>query len=211
MEHATPDRYAVGGLGRGGYAPPCTPLFVGGWPPPGWTGAIRNKGYALVIPLAGQPLRRYGLLNVPLQRLITLMAYTLGTAARALGRSKSSLSRDIKNGRLSAIRNANGSFTIDPAELHRVYPPVSQQQDTNGAGERLATLDSDSKNRALQAEVQGLREQLDLLKGERDDLRRRLDSESEERRRLTYLLTDARPSQPTPGGWWSRLFHNKEK
>jgi chromosome segregation ATPase len=59
----------------------------------------------------------------------------------------------------------------------------------------------------LQAEVDGLREQLALLKDERDDLRRRLDSEAEERRRLTALLTDQRPAaQPdVRRGWWRQL------
>jgi hypothetical protein len=143
------------------------------------------------------------------------MTYTLGTAARAIGKSKSTLSRDIHNGRLSAIRKENGSFEIDPAELCRVYPPMSPEQAQNHSGERLATHESGSENRALQAENQGLREHLALLKNERDDLRRRLDSESEERRRLTYLLTDARSAPMTAaapqGGWWTSLFHNKAK
>jgi hypothetical protein len=42
----------------------------------------------------------------------------------------------------------------------------------------------------LLAEIEGLKQQLALLKDERDDLRRRLDADSAERRRLTLLLTD---------------------
>ena len=47
-----------------------------------------------------------------------------------------------------------------------------------------------------------------LRKDERDDLRRRLDAEAEERRRIAALLTDQRPSaQPDVGrGWWEWLF-----
>jgi hypothetical protein len=137
------------------------------------------------------------------------MKYTLGTAARATGKSKSTLSRDIRDGRLSAKKMENGSFEIDPSELHRVYAPVSTEQAKACSSERLATPESYSENRALQAEIQGLREHLTLLKNERDDLRKRLDIEGEERRRLTYLLTDTRPPQTitTPsGGWWMRLF-----
>ena len=156
--------------------------------------------------LAARRLPRYGRGHCPPERLATLMTYTLGTAARALGKSKSALSRDIKIGRLSAIKNANGSYTIDPAELHRVYPPVSPEPDKNVKDGLLLTGDGDRLNRALNAELHGLREQLDLLKGERDDLRRRLDAESEERRRLTYLLTDARTPPPAVSGWWARLF-----
>lgn len=50
------------------------------------------------------------------------MGYTLGHAARAAGRWKTTLNRAIKTGKLSAVRSEEGSYTIDPAELQRVYP-----------------------------------------------------------------------------------------
>ena len=53
------------------------------------------------------------------------MFYMLGTGAKAAGTSKASIWRAIKSGRISATREADGSFRIDPAELHRVFPPVS--------------------------------------------------------------------------------------
>src|SRR5512132_1567465 len=40
--------------------------------------------------------------------------------------------------------------------------------------------------------MEGLREQVALLKDEREDLRCRLDTEAEERRRVSALLTDQR-------------------
>src|SRR5215212_2611487 len=49
------------------------------------------------------------------------MNFTLSQAAKATGKSKSSISRAIKTGRLSANRNG-GFFEIDAAELHRVFP-----------------------------------------------------------------------------------------
>ena len=51
------------------------------------------------------------------------MAYTLGQAARAANVSKTTIQRAIKSGRLSASRQLDGSYLIDPAELHRVFPP----------------------------------------------------------------------------------------
>ena len=42
----------------------------------------------------------------------------------------------------------------------------------------------------LRAKIEDLKQQLALLKDKRDDLRRRLDEDSAERRRLTLLLTD---------------------
>src|SRR3546814_5744190 len=53
------------------------------------------------------------------------MAYTLGEAAKATGISKASISRAINSGRISAIKTERGSFSIEPVELHRVYPPKS--------------------------------------------------------------------------------------
>lgn len=50
------------------------------------------------------------------------MGYTLGQAARTAGRSKTTLNRAIKTGKLSVVRSEDGSYTIDPAELQRVYP-----------------------------------------------------------------------------------------
>ena len=63
------------------------------------------------------------------------MSYTLGQAAKATGKAKSTLQRAIKNGRISANRDSNGTYKIDPSELHRVYPPVAPQPvaKTNGA------------------------------------------------------------------------------
>ncbi len=48
--------------------------------------------------------------------------YSLAQAAKASGKSKPTLVRWIKTGRLSAKRNNDGSYTIDPAELARVSP-----------------------------------------------------------------------------------------
>jgi hypothetical protein len=56
------------------------------------------------------------------------MFYTLGTGAKAAGTSKASIWRAIKSGRISATREADGSFRIDPAELHRVFPAVSRAE-----------------------------------------------------------------------------------
>ena len=52
------------------------------------------------------------------------MVYTLGEAARATGKSKATISKAIKSGRLSARKDETGTFHIDPSELHRVYPPT---------------------------------------------------------------------------------------
>ena len=50
------------------------------------------------------------------------MGYTLGEAAKACGMSKATLSKAVKSGKISATKNADGSFSIEAVELHRVYP-----------------------------------------------------------------------------------------
>ena len=52
------------------------------------------------------------------------MAYSLTTAAAAAGINKSTVFRAIKGGRISAQRDETGQWQIDPAEFHRVFPPL---------------------------------------------------------------------------------------
>src|SRR3954451_22435319 len=68
------------------------------------------------------------------------MSYTLGQAAKAVGMSKTSILRSIKAGRISAGRDELGQWAIEPCELHRVYPPLTDDTGTgNGTEERGIT------------------------------------------------------------------------
>jgi len=55
--------------------------------------------------------------------------HTLLTAAAAVGRNKSAILRAIKAGKIPVSQAGNGEMQIDPADLHRIYPPLR----TNGA------------------------------------------------------------------------------
>ena len=46
---------------------------------------------------------------------------SLSQAAKLTEKSKSTINRAIKTGKLSAIRHEDGSYSIDPAELSRVF------------------------------------------------------------------------------------------
>jgi len=62
------------------------------------------------------------------------MPHTLREAAKAVGRDRSTLVRAIRTGRLSATRDvATGAWLIEPAELHRVYPPELTEGDAEGS------------------------------------------------------------------------------
>src|SRR5512144_1568478 len=147
--------------------------------------------------------------------------YTLGTAAKATGKSKSTILRAIQNGLISAIKGPYGNYQIDPAELHRVYPPVASggaaQPATPTDAPSVGTLDAtllQAEIRELQAKLEAAEQRLKDRAEVVEDLRRRLDAEAEERRRLTRLLTDQRsavsvPAEKPGGGladWWRRLW-----
>ena len=134
------------------------------------------------------------------------MGYSLAEAATASGKSKMTIQRAIKNGKISASRRDDESYDIDPSELHRVFPPVSVLKAKN---DNKVRDDIPNDIMVLQLELKGRDEKIALIEAERererdqltgqiDDLRQRLDTEAEERRKLTALLTDQRPQQPKP-------------
>jgi hypothetical protein len=109
------------------------------------------------------------------------MSYTLSNAAAACGVYKSTVLRSIKAGRLTATKDALGQWRIEPAELHRVYPPAqSNGEDSNdvrhGAAEALRAALAEQR-------VADLREML-------DDVRTQRDKWQQQAERLA--LTDAR-------------------
>ena len=56
------------------------------------------------------------------------MAYTLKQAAAVIGQSKPTVLRAIQAGKISAVRDeTTGGWLIDPAELHRLYPPITAE------------------------------------------------------------------------------------
>ena len=76
------------------------------------------------------------------------MFYTLGQAAKATGKSKPTIQRAIKAGRMSAILTDQGHYEIDPAELYRVYPPVTV---TGNATDDVKQTETPIFNSALQS------------------------------------------------------------
>lgn len=71
---------------------------------------------------------------------------TLGEAEREVDVTKSTISRAIKDGRLSATRNEHGHFQIDPAELFRVYEPIER----NDSVEQGATSERNTTQQTAQ-------------------------------------------------------------
>lgn len=138
------------------------------------------------------------------------MKYTAGQAAKATGVATSTITNALKSGKISGEKDENGAWRIDPAELHRIYPPLAPKGLQNSSIERDAIPEKDDETEGLRLEVERLREALrgatalDLAKqAQIEDLRVRLDDaaakadrEAEERRKLTAILLDQRPAPP---------------
>lgn len=119
------------------------------------------------------------------------MPYTLGQAAKATGKSKSTLQVAIKKGRVSATQNETGQYQIDPAELHRVYPPISQTDRTAGPKseqDRTArTAEELAEIRGLQIRLEVMEQLIAELRGDKEKAERR---EAEAIRREETLRGD---------------------
>ena len=72
------------------------------------------------------------------------MYTSLGQAAKAAGVSRSAIMRAIRAHRISAGKTDTGDWQIDPAELHRAFPP--------------ATAALERHDTALQAKIDALRD-----------------------------------------------------
>jgi len=131
------------------------------------------------------------------------MRYTLGQAAKATGMSKAALSRALKNGRISAEKQEGGSYMIDPAELHRVYPPVAEKQAIERANDNGGATGTTASNGHLNAEIRELAARLEAATVRLADKEAVIDDLREDRDRWRsqaekLLLTDQRQTIITP-------------
>ena len=127
----------------------------------------------------------------------TSTGLTLGEAARACGVDRSTLRRAIRRGALSATKDAQGVWRVEPGELHRVYAPAERPAEAvDGVPDAaLGQSTADALERAHDALVAELRATIADLRRDRDEWR-------EQAQRLAL---------PTPkggegrGGWWRWL------
>src|SRR3954451_11510693 len=129
---------------------------------------------------------------------------SLREAAELAGTSKSSILRAVKTGRLSATRNDQGEFKVDPAEVARVYDKgtashrgrraVVNQGDANHS----ASMDQGEPSQvaALAAEIKVLRELITRLDQDKTDLMRQRDGWQGQAERLAL-------APPSKRSWWS--------
>ena len=112
-----------------------------------------------------------------------IMKFSANQAADETGKNISTITRAIKSGKLSAHKNEDGSYSIDAAELFRVY---GAKDCATPEMRKDATLQSNASN---PQEMDDLRELAEDRKAQIEDLRRRLD---EAEKRLDQERQEAR-------------------
>jgi len=149
-----------------------------------------------------------------MKRGVTDMSYTLGEAAKATGKSKPTIQRAIKSGKISASKKEDGTYDIDPAELHRVYPMKQSDGNADGDVKQSVTLNNNGR---LQVELDAMRRELEQINLERDRerelmsqqielYRERLERADKDKDQLTALLTNQETRSLKRKGIFSRLL-----
>ena len=110
-------------------------------------------------------------------------------AAELVGKSRPALMKAIRNGRISATRDAFGRWMIDPAELTRVYRVVKPT--TSNHGQEV----TDGSRQVIEA-LQG---QIELLKTQNGDLIQQRDLWQQQ----AHTLALVGPKRQV--GFWDRL------
>jgi len=127
------------------------------------------------------------------------MSYTLNEAAKAVGKSKTTIHRAIKSGKISASKLDSGAYAIDPSELHRVFQNGTAERTTRNDVEQPVTTSgtADIRLEMLEKERERERQQLEETIA---DLR---EDRDKWRQQATALLEDKRPK-----GLWARIRGN---
>nr|CRY94164.1 hypothetical protein [uncultured prokaryote] len=145
---------------------------------------------------------------------------TLSQAAKAISKSKSTLNRAIKSGRLSAVRNEDGTFSIDPSELARVFPQHSPERATLTHHEPVLERPRTEDFSKIAMLEQLLAKEREALVREREVSADLKEDRDRWRTQATGLLSDLRTAQEQSSsiaslqappnsqakGFWKRLF-----
>jgi septal ring factor EnvC (AmiA/AmiB activator) len=135
------------------------------------------------------------------------MKYTLAQAATQVKRSKSSLWRDVKSGRITAIKEDDGAFYIDASELFRVYPEACHDAQQIHKMKRDETdyearfIESQTLLHLERERVSEREKQLADKNRHIEDLRQQVEDTQKDRdhwrQQATHLLEDKRHTETT--------------
>ena len=132
------------------------------------------------------------------------MKLSANEAAKRTGKSVPTITRAIKSGKISAEKTGKGGYLIEPSELFRAFPAITEPND-----ETPPMLDSETHKRyphetlSLQEKVSSLEAALADAKAERDEWR-------DQAKRLAMALPAPESVESEKAGhkqgFWKRLF-----
>jgi len=123
---------------------------------------------------------------------------TLGEAAKLTGKSKPTISKAVKDGKISG-KKVDGVFQIEVSELLRVYPAKTeteeqQSQKTSSPSSEVEAL----KQKHLEEKLNDLEKRLMKAEQERDQA---IQDARDDRNKFMALLEHQKPK-----GLWSRIM-----
>jgi hypothetical protein len=98
------------------------------------------------------------------------MVFTMGQAAKESGKSKSTIWKYVNNGTLSAQKNADGTYSIDAAELFRVFPPTAGKTFDGRPEESNANQKLSVENEVLKVQLAAQGERIRTLEADKQFL-----------------------------------------
>lgn len=134
------------------------------------------------------------------------MAYTLGEAAKATGKSKPTIQEQIKKGRISAVKDDLGRYQIDPAELHRLYPPIQKTEPVTEQTLTVLVSEKEAEIRGLQDRLKAVSELKERIERECEDLREDRNYWRLQARALPAPESQAQEPTAPKKGFFRRLF-----
>ena len=117
----------------------------------------------------------------------------ISEAAKQVGKSVSAINKAIKSGRLSAEKNGNGQWVVQPSELFRLWKPSEQVSNGNNTSNNL----NDVGINGLKREIELLRELINRADLENGRLVQQMET--------FRILADQRAEKPK-NGFFKRLF-----
>ena len=138
------------------------------------------------------------------------MAYTLATAAEAAKVTKPTVFRWIKTGKISAVKTENGTYRIEPVELHRYRDSVAKETLPDETAKQTepplrTAADTSPEMITLRFEVEKLKAFLEMERQRIEDAHHLIKDVRAERDR--WAAQAERLALPSPetkrnGGWW---------
>lgn len=138
------------------------------------------------------------------------MAYTLATAAEAAKVTKPTVFRWIKTGKISAVKTENGTYRIEPVELHRYLDSVAKETLPDETAKQTelplrTAADTSPEMITLRFEVEKLKAFLEMERQRIEDAHHLIKDVRAERDR--WAAQAERLALPSPetkrnGGWW---------